>query len=46
MIPIKYLKENTELVKESLRKRKDSEKLAWVDEALEKNEKAIFEDYL
>ncbi|MFH1779664.1 MAG: serine--tRNA ligase [Candidatus Micrarchaeota archaeon] len=40
MIPLKFLKENTREVKESLKKRGDKEKIKLVDEALKKNDEA------
>ncbi|MBM3200086.1 serine--tRNA ligase [Candidatus Woesearchaeota archaeon] len=34
MLSIKFIRENTELVKKSLAKRKDDEKISWVDEVI------------
>lgn len=38
MLDIKYIRENAEEVKENLRRRKDEEKLAWLDDLLKKDE--------
>jgi seryl-tRNA synthetase len=37
MLDIKFVKENTEVIKSDLKKRGDDEKLAWIDEVISKN---------
>lgn len=39
MLSIKFIRENPEIVKKSLKKRKDNEKLGWIDEMLSLDEK-------
>ncbi len=39
MLDIKFIRENAEIVKKSLEKRKDTEKIKWVDEVLALDEK-------
>lgn len=38
MLDIKFIRENPKIVKDSLRKRKDAEKLEWVDDLIAKDE--------
>ena len=38
MLDIKFLREHADVVRDDLRKRKDEDKLAWVDRALAKDE--------
>lgn len=38
MLDIRFIRENSEAVREDLRKRRDEEKLAWVDDVLAKDE--------
>lgn len=39
MLSIKFIRENPEIVKKSLKKRKDDEKIGWVDEVISLDEK-------
>ena len=40
MLELKFIRNNPEIVRADLRKRGDAEKLAWIDDLLEKDERS------